>query len=681
MRSRYTWLGLAMLLVAAPAQAQVLITEVQPNPAGSGTDSGEWVEIHNTGTGVVSIEGWILNDFGPTPPREYSFPTGASLSPGQVIIVARLATQYETTAAAEGFAVLVPDYELADTTDPLLDDAAVPNLTITLAGGGGFALGNSGDGVQLRNSAGVVQSTAEYGSGRSEVPGNPSALPGDGESISRVANTGSSDVDFVVLAVPNPGTGYGGAIAQPPVISNPIRAPAALTHGGTFDLSADVADADGIAGVEFYFAAATSSIGPASGSYVAVAAAAAGNTHSVSGSVATPAPGITIPAPTGFNQRYIRYWVYALDNSADDAFSPANADTTASNPNYYWENVLPATGLTPIATARAQDSRELPNWDGHSVRIQGVATTTQEAFITGTTNFFIADPTGVEAIRIFDNGVSVTVNPGDVVTVTGKIGAFRGVRQVGRDERAGQPAVVGDEIQVQVSGTAPVPMQTVTIAQLLASGEQYESSLVRIDNVSLPADPGTWGANTNVDVTDGTGTLVVRVVSVTDLAGASTPGGTFAVQGIFTQFAPTGRGGYQLQPRGIADIIGGTPQPDGGVVDTGVTDAGVTDTGGPTADTGVADTGGPAPDTGLPPDDSGVGPGEDSGVNPGTDSGVNPGDDAGVRPDSGTFGGGGGSGSRDKGGCTCLTDDDGEAPWSGLALGLLLLGVVRRRRS
>ena len=66
MRSRYTWLGLAMLLVAAPAQAQVLITEVQPNPAGSGTDSGEWVEIHNTGTGVVSIEGWILNDFGPT---------------------------------------------------------------------------------------------------------------------------------------------------------------------------------------------------------------------------------------------------------------------------------------------------------------------------------------------------------------------------------------------------------------------------------------------------------------------------------------------------------------------------------------------------------------------------------------------------------------------------------------
>jgi hypothetical protein len=680
------WLGLAASLLAAPAEGQVLITEVQVNP--NGDDAAEWVELHNTGTGVVTIGGWTLNDYGPTPPREFSFPMGTVLGPGQVVLVARQATQYQTMAALEvpPYAVLVPDYELADGAD----DLGVTNLVVSLSGAGGFALGNAGDGLQLRNDAGLVISTAEWGTGRNEVPGSPCSAPSSGGSISRVANTGSSDVDFVTAAVPNPGVGFGGSVPQPPTINNALRSPAALIHGGSFTLSADMVDADGIAGGEVYVAAATSSVGPASGGYVAVATTASGNTHSITGGVSAPAPGISIPAPTAFNQRYIRYWFYALDNGANDATAPALATTGAGNLAYFWENVLPATGLATIAEARVQDSRQLPRYDGHSVRIQGVALTTQEAFIRGRTNLFIADPGAgaVEAIRIFDDGLVATVNPGDLVTVTGKIGAYRGVRQVGRDERAGQPAVIGDEIVVQVNGTAAVPVHTVTVAQLLAAGEQYESSLVRLNGVQLVGAPATWPSDGNVDVTDGTGTLVVRVIAVTDLAGASAPGGAFNLQGILTQFAPTGTGGYQLQPRGLMDVMGGVVL-DGGVpMDGGSVDSGVG------VDTGVADTGTPPPDSGVPgdggvnPGDSGVNPGDDSGVNPGVDSGVNPGADGGVagdsgttqRSDSGTFGGGGGSGTRDKGGCTCVADVAPEAPWSGLALGLVLFGALRRRR-
>ncbi|CAN0580280.1 unnamed protein product, partial [Laminaria digitata] len=116
------WPVFAALLLSVPAQAQVLITEVQPNPNGS--DDAEWVEIHNTGTSAVVIDGWILNDFGPATPRQYAFGTGTTLAAGQVIIVARQATAYIAMAATDGLAVATPHYELASGAD----EVAVPNL-------------------------------------------------------------------------------------------------------------------------------------------------------------------------------------------------------------------------------------------------------------------------------------------------------------------------------------------------------------------------------------------------------------------------------------------------------------------------------------------------------------------------------------------------------------------------
>lgn len=690
---------LATVFAAGTAQAQVLITEVQPNPNGS--DDAEWIEIHNTGAASVVLDGWIVNDFGPATPRQYAFPAGTTLAAGQVIIVTKQATAYIAMATLEAYAVSTPHFELAEGAD----EATVPNLSVLVSGTGALALANSGDGVQLSDSVGTVMSTCEWGSGRTEIPGAPAAAPNSGETLGRIATAGSSDLDFAVLAIPTPGVGFAGAVPTPPTISGTLRSIPHFVHGAAFSLSADVVDADGVGGVEFYFAGATSPTGPANAAYVASTPTGSVNNYSVSGNVSIPAPGLNVPAPTAFNQQYIRYFVYALDNLADEGTAPPNAILTAGNTNYFWENVLPATGLTPIATARTQDASELPVWDGHSVRVEGVALTTAEAFQNGRTNFFIADATGgaIEAIRIFDDElIGTALNPGDRVVVTGKVGAYRGVRQIGRDER-GAVGVLGPEITVQVVGTAAVPTHTVTVAALLAAGEQYESSLVQISNLSFVGGaPANWPSEANVDVTDGTGTLTVRVIGTTDLANAVAPTGTFTLQGVLTQFAPGGTGGYQLQPRNQADVLGTMPPVDGGVADTGPgIDAGVMDTGVPAADTGVpagdtgvpagdtgvpaGDTGVPAADTGVPPVDTGV-PAADSGLPP-KDSGINT-QDAGVSQpdsggkvpvDSGLFGGGRG-GARDSGGCTCAVPESKAGNPAFLVFAALGLLLFRRRR-
>ncbi len=722
---KLSWPLLAAVLISVPAQAQVLITEVQPNPNGS--DNAEWIEIHNTGMAGVSIAGWIINDFGPSTPRQYEFPVGTMLAADQVIIVTKQADAYIAMAALDMLAVATPDYELAEGADNM----AVTNLPVLVQGTGALALGNSGDGVQISNAMGVVQSTAEWGNGRTEVPGAPSAGPGSGETIGRIANTGSSDVDFAVQ-MPNPGTGYNGALPVPPSISNELRAPAVFVHGAAFNVSADVTDADGVAGVEMYFATSTDLTSAANGAYVALTPTQTMGNYAVSGVTNAPAMGLSVPVPTTFNEQYIRYFIYALDNNADEGSAPAMAVTAASNPNFYWENVLPPTALTPLAIARAQNMSELPIWDGHSVRVEGIVTTTKESFLAGRTNFYIASSAmgAIEAIRVFDDQlIPATLTPGDRVVVTGKIAAYRGVRQLGRDERGGVN-VSGPEITVQVMGTGAVPMHTVTIAQLLTVGEQYESSLVEIVGVNFSgAVPMTWPSNANINVTDGTGTLSVRVISATDLAGASAPAGPFVLRGILSQFAPGGTGGYQLQPRGAADVIAMTPMPDAGVVDTGV-DAGNADTGvtpdAGTADTGVTPDAGTA-DTGVTPDagtmDTGATPDAgtvdtgvvdtgvvdtgvvdtgvvdtgvvDTGVvdtgmtidagmpamDAGTpvDSGVAA--DAGSNPvDTGVIGGGTGGTTRDSGGCTCATPADASSNLPFAFLAAFGLFFIRRRR-
>lgn len=681
--------SLLALGTAATAQAQVLITEVQPNPP-SQPDNEEWLEIHNTGAAAVSVEGWAIADYsGTTRGRLYTFPVGTTLLANEVVIVTKQAAAFATSFPGGP----VPDFELAIGNDD-------PTVTNLVAGtGNNLAFGNSGDALVLLDASGTVVSAVHWGSNTAGLSGAAGPNPAQSSSLGRVNNLGTaqnwrSDTDFIVLTTPTPGVGYTGPAPTPPVFSTPTRAPAGWVHGDNFTVSATITDSDGIGGAAVYFAAATSTFGAALSAYQQVTPTNSGAAYSATRPVANPATGVTVPAPTTFHERYIRYFFYALDNVATDAALPELADTPAGNAAFFWENVLPPTAVATISEARVQGTNERPRYEHHSVRIEGIVLTTGTAFISNRANFFIASPTGIDAIRVFDDELlPMNVQPGDRVRVTGKIGVFNGVRQVGRDERnaASAPRVSGSEIVVQVLGTAPVPMQTVTIQQLLAAGETYESSLVVINNVQItdaPA-PTTWPSNANVMVSDGTGILIVRTISGTSIVGQMTPMGTFTIRGILSQFAPTGTGGYQLQPRGLEDVIVAPPPVDAGVSDMGVADMGMLPDSG--ADTGVPDTGAPdtgteTPDTGVETPDTGVGTPDtgvvaDTGVT-GPDSGVNPADsgvrvDAGPRPDSGVI-----TGGRDEeGGCGCNTAETSSkhASW----LGVMMLGmafVIRRRR-
>ena len=98
-----------------------------------------------------------------------------------------------------------------------------------------------------------------------------------------------------------------------------------------------------------------------------------------------------------------------------------------------------------------------------------------------------------------------------------------------------------------------------TAALVTTLSESTESELVTFENAVL-VDPNQWsgsGSGFNVDVTNGTDTIVVRIDSDVDLYNQPAPTGRFNVSGIAGQFDLSSPyfSGYQLLPRYIADIV------------------------------------------------------------------------------------------------------------------------------
>lgn len=688
-----------LCLFAIEAKAQVLITEVQPNPMSPYLDTAEWIELHNVGTAAADISGYTINDYGPATPRQYAFPAGTVLAPDQVIIATREATEWMEMATGLGFAVMTPNFEF---DFGATDDANVPNMTVVVMGSGAWGLVNSGsDGVLLRDAAGVFVDGVEYGTtDRAEIPGTPQTVIAlDGQTLSRVSTTNNSLVDFQAGA-PTPGVGFVAGSNIPPAISNTASQPRHVFFGASMAVTADIVDADPVT-ASLYWTVASDNTSPASAAYSAspmlplIAPQFGG------------APMAIVAPPATFHEAYYRYYVSATDGT-DTTTDPANATSAAANTAYYWRNVMPMTP-SAITEARAQGVDEVPTYRYHSVTVEGIATTTNQAFVNNTTNFFIQSPATNDAIRIFSRAIiPETVAPGDLVRVTGMIDVFRGLRQVG-ESVANAP----DTDVTIISQGSPVPESTRTIAQLLADGEGFESQLVVVNNLSFVNPLPTWPSNNTIDVTDGTGTLRVFIPAIVNLANTPTPAGSFNMRAIFSQNDPSGFGGYQLQPRDTNDIFGAQPPVDAGIDDTGVVigpdsgvDAGVPpqpDTGVPEMDSGEpqVDTGVPETDSGVPETDSGLPPPDDSGIAPPPDGGM-PGPDTGVpQPDTGVIGGdedagmtggdagpirvdsgsGAGGATREDKGCGCnTTSEPNDASTGALALSLLGLALVLRRK-
>ena len=157
-------------------------------------------------------------------------------------------------------------------------------------------------------------------------------------------------------------------------------------------------------------------------------------------------------------------------------------------------------------------------------------------------SFTIIDATG--GIGVFSsNDYGYTVQEGDSVVVPGTISQFNGLTQVNPDT-----------IVLVSSGN-----DLVTPTVITSLGESTESELIRFNDAYL-VTPSQWPTSTgsaNVDITNGTDTILVRIDSDTDIDGTPAPTDTFDIIGIGGQFDSSSpyNDGYQLLPRYQPDIL------------------------------------------------------------------------------------------------------------------------------
>ena len=230
----------------------------------------------------------------------------------------------------------------------------------------------------------------------------------------------------------------------------------------------------------------------------------------------------------------------------------------------------PRTFTVVIGTLALVDIRARPNLD--VVTAEGIVTRSVGRLT------YIQDETAGIAIFAFDDtpfGTAVAsgaIAPGDLIQVTGKLCEFGAIGfpdDIQPDTGLKQITAPGDqcfseepeegEVEFEVlsrDNALPEP-QAVTLAELAESGDEYESELVRVDDLTIDADGDfAFQSSTSYDVTDPTGTLILRVPSSSDtqIVGVPIPTGTFTFEGILGQFQYPDVGN-QLTPILASDII------------------------------------------------------------------------------------------------------------------------------
>ncbi len=141
--------------------SDVCINELMPNPAGSDTGlypSGEWVELHNSGTSDVNLQGWTLVDAGGWT---------HNINSTTWVDFGSLATPY--TLAAGDYAIIAENEQ------------------------GSLKINNAGEVLDLKDASGNTIHTVTTGSATSDVSKIPGATPTDDFVNSNTNTPGSAN--------------------------------------------------------------------------------------------------------------------------------------------------------------------------------------------------------------------------------------------------------------------------------------------------------------------------------------------------------------------------------------------------------------------------------------------------------------------------------------------------------
>ena len=186
---------LPILLHRWPPSGSLRITELLYNPAG-GEPEGEWIEFYNPGIRKTDLSVHKIGDSEVIGKDEgmFRFPPGATLAPGETVIVAYHAVSFFNTYGVN------PDYELRE-TDPF-----VPNMVkYTAWASGDTAFSNTGDEVLILNEDDEIIDTLAYGNSLYFFNPTVEKVP-DGYSIERIPASRDTDSaeDWFAQPYPNP---------------------------------------------------------------------------------------------------------------------------------------------------------------------------------------------------------------------------------------------------------------------------------------------------------------------------------------------------------------------------------------------------------------------------------------------------------------------------------------------
>jgi len=211
--------------------------------------------------------------------------------------------------------------------------------------------------------------------------------------------------------------------------------------------------------------------------------------------------------------------------------------------------IVAAPTYTTIAAARAMTAGTTTG--GAKVTVSGIVNSPN--FNASKNSFYIQDATA--GINVF-GGTLATYALGDSLVVTGWLMGYRGTLELTDTISTAVSLVI---TKVSSGNTVPSP-KVISIAELNTNGENYESQLITIKNVTKIS--GTWPATAATatlkckvaTATGTTDTLTLVVKNPSELIGSVEPTWPQDVIGIGTQYTTTGTGGYQIQPRYKTDF-------------------------------------------------------------------------------------------------------------------------------
>jgi len=219
-------------------------------------------------------------------------------------------------------------------------------------------------------------------------------------------------------------------------------------------------------------------------------------------------------------------------------------------------------GTTPISSLRVMDALGSPLYWDYAARVQGTVTAGTGSFATGTNDDYLQDATGAinvwRTIQPTAPAVQQTTT-GSVYSVAGLIGESGGRLRLEVTPRFTDTTTTPYGCTLISGGTATP--QVKTIAQINANPESLEAYLVQINNCTVTG--GTFPASgaaidSFVTISDGSGSMQLKIDHNTDIPGMTTPSGSFTVVGIIQQddFLRPFDSSYDVAPRNRTDVGG-----------------------------------------------------------------------------------------------------------------------------